>query len=138
MKEVKKQFNILANALVRKKHNRALRDVLDLQRRIEEFLIKYRLQEGGIDFNLVFRDIGRARIDITEITHIAGKTIEVAGDVKGNDLRPLLERVATDLENVKRGLFTRTVRGSGLAERLDNLHHSLEGLLGAVSSIEYK
>ena len=138
MKEVKKQFDILANALVRKKHNHALRDILDLQRRIEEFLIRYRLQENGTDFTRVFGDIGRARIDITEISHIAGKTIGVAKDVRGKDLRPLLEQVAGDLENIKRGLFTRTVRGSGLAERLNKLHSSLENLLGAVSSIEYK
>lgn len=138
VKKIKKQFDILANAFVRKKHNSALRDVLDLQRKIEEFLIRYRIQDKGIDFSSILGDIGRARIDITELAHLAGKTIGIAGDVKGKDLRPLLEQVAKDLENIKRGLFTRTVRGPGLSERLTKLHDSLENLLGAVSSIEYK
>ena len=135
---MKTQFDIVVNAFVRKKHNRALRDILDLQKIIEEFLIKYRLQDKGTDFSLILADIGRARIDITEMTHLARKTIGITRDVQGKDLRPLLEQVTDDLENIKRGLFTRTVRGSGLGDRLTKLHTSLENLLTAVSAVEYK
>ena len=137
VKKLKVQFDILVNAFVRKKHNRALRDILGLQRAIEEFLTKYRLQENT-DFRLVFEKVGQARVDITEIAHLAGETIKTATNIQGKDLRPLLEQVTADLEDLKRGLFTRTVRGPGLAERLIRVHSSLEKLLGAVSTIEYR
>jgi hypothetical protein len=135
---LKRLFDILIDAFVRKKHNRALRDILDLQRSIEEFLTKYHLQEKGTDFRLVLENIGQARIDITEIAHLAGKTVGTAKNVQGKHLGPLLEQVSSDLEDLKRGLFTKTVRGSSLAEWLTRLPNSLENLLGAVSVVEYK
>ncbi len=138
MKKLKRLSDVLINAFIRKKHNRALRDILDLQRSIEEFLTKYHLQEKGTDFRLVFENIGQARFDIVQIAYLAGKTIETAKNVQGKHLRPLLEQVSGDLEDIKRGLFTSTVRGSSLAERLTRLRNSLENLLRVASAVEYK
>ena len=120
------------------RHNRALRDILDLQRSVEEFLAKYHLQENGGDFKLVFENIGQARIDVTEITHLTGTRVRIVKNIEGKNLPPLLEEVHSDLEGFKRTLFTRTLGSVVLGERVLKLHKSLENLLAAISEIEYK
>jgi len=120
------------------RHNRALRDILDLQRSIEEFLARYHLQENGADFRFVFENIGQARIDATEITHLTGTKIRITKNIESKNLLPLLEEVHTDLEDFKRPLFTRTVGGVVLGQRVLKLHKSLENLLTTISEIEYK
>ncbi|MBI2288492.1 MAG: hypothetical protein HYU83_05935 [Chloroflexi bacterium] len=138
MTKLKILFHEIINAFGRKKHNRALRDILDLQRKIEDFLAKYQLQDKSADFGLVLDKIGQARVESVEITYLARKTIGVARNVRGKHLQPLLRQVYADLEDLKRGLFTRAVRGSSLTERLTQLHNSLKNLLEAVSTAEYK
>jgi len=120
------------------RHNRALRDILDLQKTVEEFLAKYHLQEDGSDFKLVFANIGQARIDVTEIAHLTGTRVRIAQNIEGEKMPPLLEEVHSDLDDFKRALFTRTLGSVVLNERVLKLHKSLENLLAAVSDIEYK
>jgi hypothetical protein len=120
------------------RHNRALRDILDLQKTVEEFLAKYRLQEDGPDFKLVFANIGQARIDVTEIAHLTGTRVRIAQNIEGEKLPPLIEEVHSDLDDFKRALFTRTLGSVVLSERVLKVHKSLENLLAAASDIEYK
>lgn len=120
------------------RHNRALRDILDLQRSIEDFLAKYQLQENGSDFRFVFENIGQARIDATEITHLTGTKIRITKNIESKNLLLLLEEVHSDLEDFKRPLFTRTVGDVVLGQRVLKLHKSLQNLLAAISEIEYK
>lgn len=120
------------------RHNRALRDILDLQRSIEEFLARYHLQENGTNFRLVFENLGQARIDVTEITHLTGTKIRITKNIESKNLLPLLEEVHSDLEDFKRPLFTRTVSDVVLGQRVLKLHESLENLLATISEIEYK
>lgn len=120
------------------RHNRALRDILDLQRSIEEFLARYHLQENGADFRLVFENIGQARIDATEIAHLTGTRIRIVKNIESKNLPPLLEEVHGDLEDFKRALFTRTLGSAVLGKLVLKLHKSLENLLTAISGIEYK
>lgn len=120
------------------RHNRALRDILDLQRSVEEFLAKYHLQEDGLDFRLVFENIGQARIDATEIAHLTGTRVRITENIEGEKLPLLLEEVHGDLEDFKRALFTRTLGSVVLSERVLKIHKSLENLLAAASDVEYK
>ena len=120
------------------RHNRALRDILDLQRSVEEFLAKYHLQENGPDFRLVFENIGQARIDATEIAHLTGTRVRIAKNIEGENLPLLLEEVHSDLDDFKRALFTRTLGSAVLGKLVLKLHKSLENLLAAISEIEYK
>ena len=120
------------------RHNRALRDILDLQKTVEEFLAKYCLQEDGSDFSLVFTNIGQARIDVTEIAHLTGTRIRITHNIESEKLPPLLEEVHSDLDDFTRALFTRTLGSVVLNERVLKLHKSLENFLVAVSDIKYK
>jgi len=140
VRKLKDLSEALTNLFTRRnaRYNRALREILRLQKLIEEVLAKYHIQEKQADFRLLFDNIGQARIDITEIAHLAGEIVKLAKDIEGKNLRSLLEALLSDLEDFKRGLFTRTLRGSALSERLLSLHNSLENLLGAISAMEYR
>ena len=120
------------------RYNRALRDLLDLQRSIEEFLTKYNLQETNSDFRSVFENIGQARIDTTEIAHLAGIKTRITKYVESKNLSPLLDKLHNDLEDLKRVLFTRTLSSDVLGKRLLTLHESFKNFLMAISQIEYK
>ena len=120
------------------RHNRALRDLLNLQRSIEDFLTKYDLQETRSDFRSVFENVGQARIDATEITYLVGAKTRITKYIESKNLSPLLEEVHNDLEQFKRGLFTRTLGSDVLGKRLLKLHESFENLLAAISHIEHK
>ncbi|MBI4188856.1 MAG: hypothetical protein HY529_06585 [Chloroflexi bacterium] len=138
MTKLKVLLKELITFFVRKKHNRALRDILDVQSKIAGFLTKYHLQDKNADFGLVFEKIGQARVEIVELAYLARKTTGVARNVQGKHLQPLLRQVSVDLEDLKRGLFTSSVRGSGLAERLTQVQNSMAHLLEAVSTADYK
>jgi hypothetical protein len=130
MSKLKGVLDAFINWLTMKKtrHNRAFRDILDLQKTVEEFLAKYRLQEDGPDFRLVFENIGQARIDVTEIAHLTGTRVRIAQNIEGEKLPLLLEEVHSDLDDFKRALFTRTLGSVILSERVLELHKSLENL----------
>ena len=140
MGKLKGVLDAFINWFTRKnaRHNRALRDILDLQRSIEEFLSKYRLQKDAPEFRLVFENIGQARIDVTEIAHLTGTRVRIAQNIEGEKLPLLLEEVHSDLDDFKRALFTRTLGSVVLSERVLKIHKSLENLLAAASDIEYK
>lgn len=120
------------------RHNRALRDLLDLQRAIEGFLTQYDLQETRADFSPVFKNIGQARIDATEITQLVGAKTRITKYIEGKNLLPLIEGLHDDLEQLKRGLFTRTLGSDVLDERLLKLRGSFDNFLAAISHIAYK
>ena len=120
------------------RHNRALRELLNLQRYIEDFLTKYDLQEARSDFTSVFKDMGQVRIDTTEIAHLVGTKARVAKYIEGKNLVPVLEEVHSNLEDFKRGLFVRALDSNVLGERLLKLHESFENFLTEISHIEYK
>jgi len=140
MGKLKGVLDAFINWFTRKnaRHNRALRDILDLQKSIEEFLSKYRLQKDVPEFRLVFENIGQARIDVTEIAHLTGTRVRIAQNIEGEKLPLLLEEVHSDLDDFKRALFTRTLGSVVLSERVLKIHKSLENLLAAASDIEYK
>lgn len=140
MSKLKGVLSAFINWLTMKnaRHNRALRDILDLQKTVEEFLAKYHLQQDGPDFKLVFENIGQARIDVTEIAHLTGTRVRIAQNIEGEKLPPLLEKVHSDLEDFKRALFTRSLGSVVLGERVLKLHKSLENFLATVSDIKYK
>jgi hypothetical protein len=120
------------------RHNRALKDLLSLQRAIEEFLTKYDLQETRADFTPVFKNMGQARIDATEITHLVGAKTRITRYIEGRNLLPLIEGLHDDLEQLKRGLFTRTLASDVLGQNLLKLRESFNNFLAAISHVEYR
>ena len=140
MVKTKVVLDWLANFLTMKKprHNRALRDLLDLTKSIEDFCARYRLQEELSGFKAVFASMGQARIDATEITFQTGLRIRRARNIEGKNLPALVENTYNVLEEFKRALYTRTLSEKTLRERVLKLDMSFENLLAAISEIEYK
>ncbi len=140
MEKVKKTSGALVNwfTLKRPRHNRALRDILDLVKSIEGFCARYRLQDELADFRTVFASIGQARLDATELTYRIGLGTRKARNIESRELPLLLEEVYNDFEEMKRALYTRTLSGSTLRQKVLRLDMSFENLLAEVSKIEYQ
>ena len=121
------------------RHNRALRDLLQLLKSIEDFSMRYHLQEDSSDFKAVFEHIGQIRIDATEMAYQTGIRIRRAKLIQGKEDLPLLvEEVYNELREFERSLFTRTLSYKVLGKRIFKLDMALENLLGAISDIEYR
>ena len=133
-------LDILINLFTRRdeRHNRALSEIRDLSVAIEEFFVKYRLQEEKPDFRLILQNIGQAKIDVTTIAYKTRTGIKIAKDIKGKDLPPLLEEVHSDLEMVKRALFNPKLANTVLSEVVSKLHKSFKQLINEVSNVDYK
>ena len=140
MGKLKGLFDTLINLLARKneRHNRALSDIRDLLGATEEFFAKYSLQENGSDFRLIFENVGQAKFDVTTITHRTRARIKIAKDIRGKNLRPLLEEVLNKLEEVRRVIFNPILGSTVLRKSVFELRESFKNLLDAVSGIEYK
>ena len=120
------------------RHNRALRDTLDLIKTIEGFCEKYRLQDELSDFKTVFTTIGEARIDATEVTYRIMRTLRIVRLIDSKSLPALLLAVYNDFEELKRSLYTRTLGSRVLKERVIKLNASFENMLAEISKIEYR
>jgi len=121
------------------RHNRTLRDLLQLSKSLEDFFFRYRLLEEGSEFKTVFENMGQIRIDATEMAQLAGTRIRIARYIESSrDIRQLVEEVYNDLEELKRSLFTRTLSDKVLSQRAAKLDMSFENLLAAISEITYK
>jgi len=120
------------------RHNRALRDMLDLVKTIENYCEKYRLQDELSDFQTVFASIGEARIDATEVTYRIMRILRVVKLIDSKGLPALLLEVYNDFEELKRSLYTRTLGSKVLGERVLKLNTSFENMLTEISKIEYK
>ncbi len=120
------------------RHNRALKDLLQLSKSMEGFVVRYDLQKGSSDFKTVLENIGQMRIDATEMAYQTRIRIRRAKLIEGKDLPLLVEEVYNDLEELKRSLFTRMLSNNVLSQRVSKLDVALENLLTAISDIEYK
>lgn len=120
------------------RHNRALRDMLDLVKNIESFCAKYRLQDELSDFKTVFASIGETRIDATEVTYRIMRALRIVRLIDSKSLPALLLEVYNDFEELKRSLYTRTLGGKVLKERVLKLDASFGNMLAEIAKIEYK
>ena len=120
------------------RHNRALRDLLYLLRTIEDFFAKYRLYEGGSEFNTVFKNMGQFRIDAVEIAHQSGIRIRRAKEIEGKELPPLIEEVHNGLDELKRAVFTRSLSNAILSEIVAKLDGAYKNLIAAMENKGYK
>ena len=127
-------FDKLLNLLTGRNilHNRALREITDLTRDIEEFLAEYRRAEN------VFGNIGQAKIDVTTITYHVGIRVKVAKHIRDKRLAPLIRQIYDTLETVKEDIYSTKLGNSYLDENLSKLNDSLQSLIDAISDIGYK
>ena len=140
MVRLKSLLIALVNWFTMKKarHNRALRDLIYLSKSIEDFFFRYRLLDEGAAFKSVFQSMGQVRIDATEMAYQTGIRIRRSRLIEGKDLPSLIEEVYTELGELKRSLFTRTLSNRVLSQRVTKLDMAFENLLGAISDINYK
>ena len=140
MAKLKSLLIVLVNWFTMKnaRHNRALRDLIQLSKSIEDFFFKYRLLEEGSDFKAVFVNMGQVRIDATEIAYQTGIRIRRAQLIEGKDLTQLVAEVYNELSELKRSLFTRTLSNKVLSQRVTKLDMAFENLLAAISDIKYR
>lgn len=133
-------LDALINLFTRKneRHNRALRELTDLSKAIEEFLVKYSLQDKSSDLRLVFKNVEQTRIDATTITYKTLARLKIAKDINSKRLLPLLEQVHSDLETLKRAIFTSTVGSAVISKDASQLHKSFTQFSNEVSNIEYE
>ena len=120
-----------------KRHNRALRDIIDLSKTIQEFILRYHLQEKGPAFDFLFENIGLAKIELTTIIYQARTIVTTVKTVKGKNISPSLMEVHSDLEEVRRALIEPTV-SRVLEKSAYKLCTSFKKLNDAISEIEYK
>lgn len=140
MAKLKSLLIVLVNWFTMKnaRHNRALRDLIQLSKSIEDFFFQYRLLEEGSDFKAVFVNMGQVRIDATEIAYQTGIRIRRAQLIEGKDLTQLVTEVYNELSELKRSLFTRTLSNKVLSQRVTKLDMAFENLLAAISDIKYR
>jgi len=140
MAKLKSLLIVLVNWFTMKnaRHNRALRDLIQLSKPIEDLFFKYRLLEEGSDFKAVFANMGQVRIDATEIAYQTGIRIRRAQLIEGKDLTQLVTEVYNELSELKRSLFTRTLSNKVLSQRVTKLDMAFENLLAAISDIKYR
>ena len=86
----------------------------------------------------VFEKIGQIRIDATEVAYQTRIRIRRAKLIQGKDLAPLVEEVYNVLDELKRGLFTRTLSSEVLSQRVSRLEIAFESLLAATADIGYR
>ena len=121
-----------------RRHNRALRDVKDWSAAVQQVLERYNLQEGSSDFGSIFENIGEAKLDFTTITYKTGEIIEIAKNVKGTRISPLIEKMHSKLANIRRALINPALGNEILGTVISELQESFKKLQDAISDIEYK
>ena len=133
-------LDALINLFTRKneRHNRALRELTDLSKAIEEFLVKYSLQDKSSNLRLVFKNVEQARIDVTTITYRTMARLKMAKDINSKRLLPLLEQVHSDLETLKRAIFTSTVGSAVISKAASQLYKSFTQFSNEISNIDHE
>ena len=121
-----------------RRHNRALRDVRDWSAAVQQVLERYNLQEGSSDFGSVFENIGEAKLDLTTITYQTSEIIEIAKNVKGTRISPLIEEMHSHFADVRRALINPALSNEILDGVVSKLQESFKKLQDAISDIEFK
>jgi hypothetical protein len=133
-------LDMLINLFTRRNkwHNHVLNEMRDLSKAIEEFLVKYNLQEKQFDSKFILESIGQARIDVTTVAYKTLTRIKIVKGIKSKNLPTLLEEVHNNLEMLKRALFNPTLGNAAVDEVVPKLYESSTQLINEVSSIAYK
>ena len=121
-----------------RRHNRALRDVTDWSVAVQQVLERYNLQAGSSDFGSIFENIGEAKLDLTTITYKTSEIIEIAENVKGTRISPLIEEMQSKLADVRRALMNPALGNEILNGAVSKLQESFKKLQDVISDIEYK
>jgi hypothetical protein len=122
----------------RVRHNRALRDVTEWSSTVQELLTEYNLHEEGSNLSPVLENVGKVQFELTSITHKARGIIQIAHNIKGAKVSPLVIEITDELESVRRALIKPALSTPNLIKALTELRSSLLKLNGAISGIEYK
>lgn len=128
-------FNVLAGVSTR--HNRALRDVRDWAITVEKFISVYNLS-GSTNFDLLLKNSGKAKFDLTAIAYKARPLIRTAKNIKDTDVSPLIVDLNNNIENMRRILINRTLQKDKLGTVTASFCASFEKLSEVISDIEYK
>jgi len=114
-----------------KRHNKALRDVLDWSTTIKDFLTKYSIEER-YNLDLLLEHIGEVKFDLTNITYKARPIIPISKNIKGTKLSSLIEEIVSNLEEFRRLLISPHVNRTRLEPMLPKIYELFKNLQGAI------
>lgn len=128
-------FNVLAGISAR--HNRALRDVRDWAIAVQKLISEYNLCDST-NSNLLLKNSGKAKFDLTAIAYKARPLIKTAKNIKDTEVSSLIAELHDNVENMRRILINRALQEDKLKTVVPGLCASFEKLNKAISDIEYK
>ncbi len=123
-------INILTGTATR--HNRALREIGDLLKELNNFVSEFNTPET------VFENIVKARVDISAFMYKIRKGEKTFRHIKSKGLMPLLMDIYNNLESVRVDAYNPQKGKFTLNKSLSNLRASFETLKGEISNIEFK
>jgi K+-sensing histidine kinase KdpD len=127
-------FKRLAGVNVR--YNRVLRTVKDWAETLNQFLVKYGLEENtGTDKLLA--NSGDVKFELTEIVYKGRPLIAKAGKLKNKKVAPMIAGIIDSVESIRRYLINPALQRERLKQGVINLRLSLETLQKNLAEIEY-
>jgi len=120
-----------------KRHNRALRDVLDWSTTIHDFLTKYDV-EASHNLDLILEHISEVKFDLTNIAYKARAIIPISKNVKGTKVSSLIEEIMRNLEEFRRLLIHPDLNRTRLEPMLPKICELFKNLQDSILETKYK
>ena len=119
-----------------RRHNRALRDVLDWSTTIHDFLSKYDAERSH-KLDLILEHIGEVKFDLTNITYKARGIIPIVRDIKGKKMSAIVEEIVGNLEEFRILLIRPNINRTRLEPMLVRVCELFNNLQDAILETEY-
>ena len=120
-----------------KRHNQALRDVIDWSTTIHDFLTKYKVEESH-NLDLILEHIGEAKFDLTNIAYKARAIIPISKNIKGPKVSSLIEEIMRCLEEIRRLLIHPDLNRTRLVPMLNKICELYKNLQDSILETKYK
>lgn len=120
-----------------KRHNQALRDVLDWSTTIHDFLTKYDV-EASRNLDLILEHIGEAKFDLTTIAYKARAIVPISKNIKGPKVSSLIEEIMRNLEELRRQLISPDINRTRLVPMLAKVCELFKNLQESILETKYK
>jgi len=120
-----------------KRHNQALRDVIDWSTTIHDFLTKYKVEESH-NLDLILEHIGEVKFDLTNIAYKARAIIPISKNIKGTKVSSLIEEIMRCLEEIRRLLIHPDLNRTRLVPMLPKICELYKNLQDSILETKYK
>ncbi|MBU2534587.1 MAG: hypothetical protein KKD83_00265 [Chloroflexi bacterium] len=120
-----------------KRHNQALRDVVDWSTSIHDLLIKYNIEESH-NLDLILEHISEVKFDLTNIAYKARAIIPISKNIKGTKVSSLIEEIMRNLEEFRRQLINPDLNRTRLVPMLAKVCELFKNLQDSILETKYK